>query len=128
MRQCEILDIPYKAPSTNEIWRNANGRVYLSSQYKQFLHVASMALIGRHAPKDWKFYDVVIVVHPKRKTGDVDNPIKAMLDVLTKLNYWDDDKLVARVSSYFEEPAPPHGRTVVVVKPALSKFPFKAVQ
>lgn len=124
MTDAVYIEIPYPAPSANAIWRNANGHVYLSEQYKEFLRAAQYEICGKRAPAEWPYYDVTVVVYPRRKQGDTDNRIKPTLDVLTKCGYWADDKLVARSSSYFG-PCDKRGRTLVIIRGAASKFPFK---
>ena len=109
--------------STNRIWlQNYKTRhTYLNPDYKVFRQLVALTLRGTRMPNDWKFVDVKIVVHPKRRTGDPDNFIKAVLDSLTKAGFWEDDRVVASVSSSFGKPDK-QGWTLVELTPTDSKF------
>lgn len=100
-----IIRIPAYPPSANRQWRKTNyGRVYLSKEAEDFNKATKWALVESNqmrVPKDWKYYNVYIVLHPARRSGDVDNREKPVLDALTKAGFWNDDKYVGRCTSDF---------------------------
>lgn len=118
-----VVEIPATAPSANRLWRGGNGRTYLSKDAVAFYNLVRACLSGRRAPESWKFYDVEIHISPTRRSGDVDNRIKPTLDALTHAGFWEDDKRVARVSADFSLPSK-DGGTVVIIRGAVSKYPF----
>ena len=115
-----IIDIPSVPPSANRVWRNASGLTYLSPETRAFNKLVKYVL-RETIPKEWKFYRVEIVVFPQRRSGDVDNRIKPVLDALTKACFWEDDTKVAFVSCQFAE-VDKKGRTQVIITEAKKKF------
>lgn len=100
-----FLKVDAYPPTANKIWRKTNtGRVYLNPETERFNKAVSLALMLNgtpRAPEDWEFFDVYIILHPARRSGDVDNRIKPILDALTKCGFWKDDKQVGRVACEF---------------------------
>lgn len=116
--------IPMLPPSANMIWRrnpNSN-KPFFSPTYKKFKDLVRLKCLTVKPPKDWKFYSVEIIVHPKKRVGDVDNRIKPTLDALTQAGFWDDDKRVATVSARFGR-VDKEGSVLVIVRECLEKFP-----
>lgn len=93
-------------PTTNHIWKNATvagrPRTYRSKKYKDFLASAAWsvrkAILSRKDP--WRKIegdDVSVELSfyaPNRRRYDVDNRVKAVFDVLTHEEVWDDDSQV----------------------------------
>ena len=117
-----LISIPETPPSVNTLWRrNPRGGMYLNKKALEFYKIVSLSVNGRRAPEYWNYYDVTITVYPKRKTGDIDNFIKPVLDALTKCGYWEDDIKVARVTCEFGE-LRKTGGVDILIKPLRDKF------
>lgn len=115
------LLIPAAPPSANRLWRIERGRARVSKEARSFYDLVALAARGLRAPKNWKFFRIEILVEPTRRSGDVDNKIKPVLDALTKCGFWKDDGDVSFVSCQFGE-VNKRGRTVVRISPASRKF------
>jgi len=94
------------APSTNHVWqvgkRDGRASVYRSQKYDTFLNdVRALAFLGKipaieRAPS----YKVVLSCYPPNaRKYDIDNRIKATLDALTRIGFWEDDALVNEVTA-----------------------------
>ena len=114
------LDIPAAPPSVNRIWRNGQGKTYLSKEAVEFYQIVKWTVRER-VPKDWRYYRVEIVVEPRSRRGDVDNKIKPTLDALTKAGFWPDDDRVAFVSCHFGK-VNRNGRTLIRVSRMDKKY------
>lgn len=91
-------------PSVNAIWRSGRSKsgkkqFYSSDRYKTWKRVFDniiMAMVPR--PRiEGRFY-VSIVLNEKRRRGDADNRVKAVLDALQRCGIIEDDKLADSVS------------------------------
>lgn len=117
------LEIPAAPPSANRIWRtnpNARGN-YLSADARAWFNLVAASVYPRKAPDGWPFYKVEIIVEPPRRSGDVDNKIKPILDALTRAGFWPDDDRVAFVSCEFGA-VNKSGRTLVKISKLESKY------
>ena len=111
-------------PSANRIWRTVKNRVVLSSAASSFYALVAASVFCksvRQVPDAWTYYDVEIAIAPIRRSGDVDNRIKPVLDALTRCRFWDDDKRVASVRCRFLTPTP-RGATYIIVRESDDKF------
>lgn len=79
-------------PSTNTIWRNrkGSGKPHLSSEYQAWRQEAGWTVQASQVERISGEYDIHIFV-PKDMPGDIDNRVKAILD-LCKEHVTDDDK------------------------------------
>ncbi len=116
-----IFDFPIVPPSVNTLWRIERGKARLSKEARDFYALVKLFVRGKRAPRAWRYYAVDILIEPSRRSGDVDNKIKAVLDSLTKAGFWKDDSLVAAVSCQFGK-INRRGRTIVRVSERKSKF------
>lgn len=93
-----ILILPYP-PSINSYWRNFRGRMVKTKEAKQYHQHA--ALLARAAGLDPVQGDVSITmrVYRPRKSGDLDNRAKIVLDSLNGVAY-DDDKQIVELHAY----------------------------
>lgn len=117
-----FLKIPAAPPTANLIWRQAGGRSYLSPKAAAYYELAGLTLHGVKIPPDWKYVEVNIVVQLRRQAGDVDNRIKPVLDALTRVGVWKDDRIVARVSCEYMEPDGGDGATFVRIARRKERF------
>lgn len=82
-------------PSTNTIWRRFGRRIIKSKRYTEFETNASAALAELTYSTLEGDVEVIIELYPPtRRRFDIDNYIKAVLDVLTQNRVWNDDSQV----------------------------------
>jgi crossover junction endodeoxyribonuclease RusA len=93
------MEVNLWPPSTNTYYRNVGGRMVMSARGRRFLadgkhairqHIPSKPLPGRLGVK-------VTLYPPDRRRRDVDNHLKAVLDLLTKAGIWKDDEQIDRL-------------------------------
>jgi crossover junction endodeoxyribonuclease RusA len=95
------LSLPYP-PSANRYWRqNPNGGVYVSEEAQDYKHDVAL-LAGRTKPIDGELRLTVRLYRP-RKSGDLDNRLKIMIDALRRIAYTDDNQLVEIHAYRFED-------------------------
>lgn len=89
-----VLPVP---PSINRYWKNWRGRIVLSSEGREYkLTVAHML------EKIKPFKDDVAVhvrVYRARRSGDLDNYLKCLLDAL-KGFFWVDDRQITQIFAH----------------------------
>ena len=95
---CEIhldgevaLGLP-EPPSANRYWRVYRNRVVRSKEATAY--IAAVALIARHLAPFSGDVSVRINWHRTRKSGDLDNRLKVVLDALRGCAYHDDSQVV----------------------------------
>lgn len=120
-RDSLIVLIPAAPPSTNRLWRIERGRPRISKEAADFYRLVQLCTMGFRPPRGWEYFRVEILVEPTRRSGDVDNKIKAVLDGFTKAGFWRDDSAVAFVSCQFGA-INKEGRTIVRISAADRKF------
>lgn len=107
------LTLPYP-PSTNELRAIVRGRLVdtaISRTYKQ--RVRWLALAAKTKPIDGPVVVIVSLFRPRR-SGDIDNRLKALLDSLTGVAYRDDGQVAELHVVRFEDKADP--RVVVSIE------------
>lgn len=103
-----VLDIrmPFP-PSVNSYWRNVGGRMVLSAGARKFHDRALCAMEkqigGRHELFCGPVRVEAVLHPPDRRTRDLDNYLKAMLDACTRAGIWTDDSLVREIRIAFGE-------------------------
>ena len=88
-----IIDLPMP-PSVNQIWSSGRGRIFRSKRYKTWLRECDVLAL-MHAWRKQKVsgrYCVLITLNNKKRRGDCDNRIKAVLDWLRRAELTDDDR------------------------------------
>jgi crossover junction endodeoxyribonuclease RusA len=94
-----MLKLP-RPPSTNSLYFNrARGRTKTKA-YNAWIAEASVAIYRQKPPPLTGVVSVTIRVEKKGKAKeDIDNRIKAVLDVLVKMHVINDDRMVWRVTA-----------------------------
>lgn len=94
-----VLELPFP-PSVNNYWRNA-GRTLLSQQARIFRRTAKVEIEAQLWRLPYRHEVIAVPVScaitlhkPDKRKRDLDNMIKAVLDVLTHAGVWTDDSLV----------------------------------
>lgn len=90
------LVLPYP-PSANRYWRNFKGRTVISAEARAYKKevVARLAWLGINTA--WIMIGPIAIslwVYRPRKSGDLDNRIKVILDSLQGLRYENDSQIV----------------------------------
>lgn len=113
MKQSFSVTLPYP-PSVNAMYATFKGRRLLSREgrdYKRQVH-----LIARAAKAAGMFVnDVALTVYlyRPRKSGDLDNRLKAIQDALTGI-WYDDDRQVVEIHAYrFDDKANPRAEVEI---------------
>ena len=92
-RAAQSIVLPYP-PSANRYWRNVNGRIVVSADAKAYK--AGVWMQAQQARLQPFSGPVAVYVHAyrPRKTGDLDNANKVLLDALCGIAYQDDAQIV----------------------------------
>ena len=80
-------------PTSNSYYRNVNGRMVMSKKGREFLQYG-LTLIPQREALTGKLYVRVKLYPPDRRKRDIDNHLKALLDLMTKAGVWNDDSQV----------------------------------
>lgn len=98
------IRIPYP-PSTNRIWRQGQGRMHKSQQYKDWLALASWEIRAQLGPKRVitnPFKITVRVERPDRRKRDLDNLLKPILDLIAHYGLIENDSLCHWIDTRWE--------------------------
>jgi crossover junction endodeoxyribonuclease RusA len=98
------FQIPYP-PSTNRIWRQGQGRVHKSQEYKDWLALASWEMRVQLGPRiviTNPFKLTVRVQRPDRRKRDLDNLLKPILDLIAHYGLIENDSLCHWIDARWE--------------------------
>ena len=96
-----IIDLPMP-PSANNLWgRSKQGVVYTKPHYAKWQKLCQGYCLaaGWHKTPIKGPYTAEITLDSNYHRGDLDNRVKAVLDILVKMGVTDDDSLCAKPSS-----------------------------
>jgi crossover junction endodeoxyribonuclease RusA len=114
------LVLPYP-PSTNRYWRNYRGRMVRSEEANNY----RAGIAGSHFWEGSLLFGgpvaVTLDVYRPRKSGDLDNRIKVVLDALQGLAYVNDDQIVSIIAHRHDDK---HNPRVEVTIEAVSVPPL----
>jgi len=100
---CFTLPTP---PSTNALFRNVRGRGRVKTKtYKDFIAYGLSAIRQQHVEPVKGYVVLVIGVERKNKRADIDNHVKALLDVIVKARVLEDDRYVTALNLSWLPPA-----------------------
>jgi len=109
MNERTTISLPFP-PSVNAMYRNVPGRGRVKDDpYKRWIENAGWELLSQRPRKFKQRVSVRISMNPPRRScGDVDNRIKAVLDLLTRHGVIADDKreCVASVAAQWVDEGP----------------------
>ena len=96
MKPPVILSLPWP-PSANHAWIMVNNKPIPSPKTRKFRKavreiVEREACVGAYPEQ--KVSVTIIENPPDRRVRDIDNPIKSLLDALTKSGLWGDDRQI----------------------------------
>ena len=97
-----VLHLPWP-PSVNDYYKTGRqGQRYLSYKVREY-RAAVLESISEQVPGlylDDRLFMEVYLFPPNRRTMDLDNRMKGLLDALTESGVWEDDKLVDQLHVY----------------------------
>lgn len=103
-----IITIPFP-PSTNSLWRAVKGRNIKSKAYREWEREAGYEILVQTRGLDARIFGPVNVTiklrKPDKRRRDVDNHIKAPLDLIVAHGLIDDDRNVQSVLAYWHSEA-----------------------
>ncbi len=106
-------------PSANRYWRHAKGRTYLAPEATAYRLAVKMAYYKLVKRTKIFLPDGMVNVHlwwnRGRKSGDLDNRIKQVLDALEGLAYASDSQVV-EIHAYRHDARPDENGLVIIVE------------
>lgn len=108
-----IVTLPYP-PSFNHYWRSGPRGIYISAEGKQFKGRARATLMPLRLAPIAGPVTVTMDFYRPRKTGDLDNNFKCLLDCLQGAAYLNDSQIVEIHARRFDDKENP--RVEVTVK------------
>jgi len=103
------LELPYP-PSVNRYWRQARGRFYIAAEGKAFRDACGAELLpyrGLFGSEQVRLK--IALTPPDHRRRDLDNVLKALLDVLEYYQLFDDDAQVCELYLRRASGKPPGG-------------------
>lgn len=112
MVDARTLVLPYP-PGTNRLWRNVRGKTLLSAEARAFKTKAG--LLARAAGMRPRAGPVLVRVDlfRPRRIGDIDNPLKIILDSLEGHAYENDKQVVGLYVTRHDDSGNPRVQVVV---------------
>lgn len=100
----QTITLPYP-PSTNELYANVAGRGRIkSARYRTWRYAAGWELLSQRPDKITGAYELSIALN-RARSGDLDNRVKAVSDLLVELRITPDDKQMEALSvRWFDGP------------------------
>lgn len=100
--------IPYP-PSVNHYWIHARGRVILSAKARDYKNLVAGACSGYGIKiiKKPSLVSLSLQVFRPRKSGDLDNTLKAIMDSLQGIAYENDSQVVEIFAARFDNKVNP---------------------
>ena len=101
-----FLELPLPV-SANRYWRNYRGRTVVSAEAKNYKKIVRLQAQHRGIRPFAGPVAVYLRVYRARKSGDLDNSIKVLLDALCGVAYADDKQIVELHSWRHDDPENP---------------------
>jgi crossover junction endodeoxyribonuclease RusA len=116
-----VIDLPLP-PSVNRLWRSNRGRVHRSDPYAAWLREAGWALLQQRPKRltGWVRVSIAAGV-PDRRRRDLDNLLKALLDLLVQHQVIETDADVAALDARWDDLVP-GGRVCLEVRSVVKKM------
>lgn len=94
-------------PSANRYWRNFRGRAVVSKEAKEYKEIVGWLCQSVEHPRLDGPVSIQMDVYRARKSGDLDNFTKCLLDSLNGYVYQDDSQVVEIHARRFDDKANP---------------------
>jgi Holliday junction resolvase RusA-like endonuclease len=111
------LDLP-TPPSLNALWRHDKGRVHRSKEYDQWRHDAGWTLKEQKPPSIAGWCSIRLSASIPARRRDLDNLMKALLDLLVAYRVIENDADVAGIEARWDRTVPA-GRVHVEVRSSI---------
>ena len=91
-------------PSVNSLWRTGRARMYRSKKYLGWIEECEVIFEGREVPRiAYPFAVEIALGRPSKRRMDIDNRIKAVMDVLERVGVIEDDSYCWHMVVYWKE-------------------------
>lgn len=93
------LTLPYP-PSVNQAYRVFRNRSIMSEAGRQYRRIGHDMIAAQRGAQEALagFLEVIVELYPKdKRRRDIDNPLKALFDLMTHAGVWLDDSQVKRL-------------------------------
>ena len=90
-------------PTVNSYYSHTKRGVYISKKGRLFREAAAESLhqqLGDLRQLDYRISLTVVLHMPDKRTRDLDNYMKALLDAITVYGLWEDDSQIDQLSIY----------------------------
>jgi len=98
----KALTLPYP-PSLNSIWRTWKGRILLSAEGRAYRERSALTARAAGLKPTEKHVAMWLHFYRPRRTGDLDNALKALLDSIRGIAYLDDSQVVELHAYRFDD-------------------------
>ena len=96
------ITLPYP-PSSNRYWRVANNRTYKSAEAKQYQELVGWTVKAAGVQPLAGNVSIKVNIYRPRKSGDLDNRLKIVIDSLNGIAYEDDRQIVEIHARRFDD-------------------------
>lgn len=108
-----VLRLPYP-PSANRYWRaDRGGKPHLSDEARAYKNAVSVTMLKTRVVRLDCDVAVTIHVYRPRKSGDLDNTLKVLLDSLKGYAFVDDSQVVSINAKRFDDKANPRAEVTI---------------
>lgn len=117
------VSLPYP-PTLNNLFKNVGKKRVRSAEYDAWIRAANLALRAQRPAKHLgSFRATIVLTRPDRRRRDIDNTVKAIMDLLTKAGAIEDDCLAQSLTvAWAWDQVIPGGAVIVTIEPA--EFPI----
>ena len=115
------LYLPFPPTVNNYYQKSKGGGRFISNKGRSFRAAVAEAVadqIGSSVPIDYRMLVEVVLFPPDKRTRDMDNYNKALLDAITETGFWMDDQLVDQLFNYRGEVRSRNGSCYVRISEA----------
>jgi len=91
-------------PSVNALWRTGQARMYRSKRYLAWLEECDVVFASKTVPRiNYPFAIEIALGRPSKRKMDIDNRIKAVLDMLQRVGVIEDDCHAWNLNVYWQQ-------------------------
>lgn len=115
--------LPYP-PSANGYWRSFRGRQIISERGREY-RKQGLAMIAEQGIADLMECALSVAIElypPDKRRRDIDNGMKALLDLITHAGVWVDDSQIKRLAITMHDPDHEYSGTATIqIKPFIAQ-------
>ena len=91
-------------PSVNALWKTGNARMYRSAKYLAWMAECEGMLADKERPRiNYPFAIDIAIGRPSKRRMDIDNRVKAVMDILEREEIITDDCLCWHMTVYWDQ-------------------------